>query len=122
MLLSTYLEFEWNKTIQNNSIAMADFFMNTQLILLLFASTLLIGCSYNSPSNNIEEPAILIIKKALIMGSAESPDPILQRVRQLELKGVVRDVVVLESFPVQIQLKAPQAVINELNDMSRVNN
>lgn len=95
--------------------------MNAKFVLLLFTSYLT-GCSYNSPSNNPEEPAILIIKKALIMGSAESPDPILQRVRKLESKGVVRDVVVLESFPVQIQLKAPQAVINELNDMSRVKN
>jgi len=95
--------------------------MNIKFILfLLFSSYLLTGCFYHSQAKSPKESAVLRMEKALIMGSAESPDSVLQRVRQLELKRVVRDVVVLESFPVQIHLKAPQAVINELNSMSRV--
>ena len=60
------------------------------------------------------------LKEALIIGSAESPDPVLQRVQALEREGVVKDVVVLESFPVQIHLKASQDVIDELNNIPRM--
>jgi len=95
--------------------------MNIKFILfLLFSSYLLTGCFYHLQAKSPKEPAVLRMEKALIMGSAESPDPILQKVRRLESKQIVKDVVVLESFPVQIQLTAPQAVINELNSMSRV--
>ena len=38
---------------------------------------------------------------------------------RLEKRGVVKDVVVQESFPVQIRLRAPKAVIDELNQMPR---
>jgi hypothetical protein len=37
---------------------------------------------------------------AVIVGSAESPDPILVWVKHLEREGKVRDVIVMESFPV----------------------
>lgn len=57
---------------------------------------------------------------ALIIGSAEAPDPVLQRVQELERAGRVKAVVVLESFPVQIHLKANQEVIDELNRIPRV--
>lgn len=56
---------------------------------------------------------------AVITGSAETPDPILVWVRQLEREGRVRDVTVLESFPVQIRLTAPQDMIDELNVAKR---
>lgn len=57
---------------------------------------------------------------ATIIGSAESPDPILQRVQQLQQLGQVKDVIVMESFPVQIRLSAPQQLIEQLRTMPRV--
>lgn len=57
---------------------------------------------------------------ALIVGSAEAPDPVLTRVMELEKNGIVQDVVVQESFPVQIRLTAPKKVIDELNRIPRV--
>ena len=60
------------------------------------------------------------MERALIIGSAEFPDPVLTRVRELEQSGVVKDVVVLESFPVQIHLRAPRQIIDELNKIPRV--
>lgn len=56
---------------------------------------------------------------ALIIGSAETPDPVLERVIELEKKGVISDVTVLESFPVQIHMKATQKIINELEAVPR---
>jgi hypothetical protein len=56
---------------------------------------------------------------AVIVGSAESPDPILVWVKHLEREGKVRDVIVMESFPVQIRLTAPQHIIDELNPTLR---
>jgi hypothetical protein len=59
------------------------------------------------------------MERALIIGSAEFPDPVLTRVRTLEQSGVVKDVVVLESFPVQIHLQAPKKILDELKKMPR---
>lgn len=56
---------------------------------------------------------------AVIVGSAEAPDPVLVWVKQLEREGKVRDVIVMESFPVQIRLTAPQHVIDELKAAKR---
>jgi len=55
----------------------------------------------------------------LIIGSAEHPDPVLERVRDLEKKGVLRNVIVMESFPVQIRVTGPKMVIEELQKMPR---
>ena len=60
------------------------------------------------------------MERALIVGSAESPDPVLTRVQELEKSGMVKDVVIQESFPVQIRLRAPRKVIDELNKIPRV--
>lgn len=60
------------------------------------------------------------MERALIVGSAETPDPVLTRVMELEKTGIVQDVVVQESFPVQIRLLAPKKVIDELNTIPRV--
>ncbi len=54
-----------------------------------------------------------------IIGSAEHPDPVLERVRDLEKKGVLRSVIVMESFPVQIRVTGPKMVIEELQKMPR---
>ncbi len=58
--------------------------------------------------------------EAAIIGSAESPDPILERVLKLEKEGLVSNVVVMESFPVQIHLRTTQQIIDELKSMPRV--
>ena len=60
------------------------------------------------------------MERVLIVGSAESPDPVLTRIKELEKSGAVKDVVVLESFPVQIHLRASKQVIDELNAIPRV--
>lgn len=60
------------------------------------------------------------MERTLIIGSAESPDPVLTKIRELEKSGVVKDVVVLESFPVQIHLQAPKKIIDELNKIPRL--
>jgi len=87
--------------------------------LLIFSVVFfLMGCSgKNQPVDSSNSGKL---KEALIIGSAEFPDPVLQRVRVLEREGVVKDVVVLESFPVQIHLKASQSIIDELTNISRV--
>lgn len=55
----------------------------------------------------------------VIVGSAESPDPILERVMELEQDGIIENVIVMESFPVQIRLTGPRYIIDELNAMER---
>ena len=55
----------------------------------------------------------------LIIGSAEHPDPVLERVRVLEKKGVLRNVIVMESFPVQIRVTGPKTIIEEIQRMPR---
>jgi len=59
------------------------------------------------------------MERATIIGSAEAPDPVLTRVQELEKSGVVKDVVIRESFPVQIQLTASRKTIDELNKIPR---
>lgn len=70
-----------------------------------------------APAGTVPDAAAL--EAATITGSAESPDPVLERVRALEARGEVVDVVVQESFPVQIRLRAPRRVIDELQAMPR---
>jgi hypothetical protein len=84
-------------------------------ILMLLAACGLDNKQPTKPAAVDQEP----LESALIVGSAESPDPVLARVIALEQSGVVKDVVVQESFPVQIRLRAPRRVIDELNRMPR---
>jgi hypothetical protein len=74
---------------------------------MLLAVVVLAGCA-NPPSS-----------PAMVVGSAQTPDPVLERVRALERAGVVRDVVVHESFPVQIHLRATAQTVQELNRIPR---
>ena len=60
------------------------------------------------------------MERALIIGKAETPDPVLTRIRELEKDGGVKDVVGLESFPLQISLSATKKIIDELNKIPRV--
>lgn len=57
---------------------------------------------------------------ATIIGSAEAPDPVLERILELKRQGAISNVIIMESFPVQIQLKATQKTIAELEAMPRV--
>lgn len=55
----------------------------------------------------------------LILGSAEHPDPVLEMVKELESKGVIKDVIVRESYPVQIQVTGPKDAIKLLQAIPR---
>lgn len=88
--------------------------MKTALIAML------IGLAACGSNNKLPAADLPPMQSALIIGSAESPDPVLTRVMELEKSGVVKDVVVQESFPVQIRLRAPKHVIDDLNDIPRV--
>ncbi len=81
---------------------------------------MLIGLAACGPGNKPPAANLPPMDSVLIIGSAESPDPVLTRVMALEKSGVVKDVVVQESFPVQIRLRAPKHVIDELNQIPRV--
>lgn len=74
------------------------------------------GCGMAGSPPPTDPPTM---ERTLIVGSAETPDPVLDRVRELEARGEVKDVVVYESFPVQIRLRAPRRVIDELNRIPR---
>lgn len=88
--------------------------MKTILIAALAFST---GCGNDGRQAVANE---VPMERTLIVGSAESPDPVLDKVRELEKAGIVKDVVVMESFPVQIRLRAPRKIIDELNAIPRV--
>ena len=67
------------------------------LVMLIFGAaglTLLNGCKAETvkTSNNSENGVFI---NASIIGSAESPDPVLERVLELEKKGLVSDVNVI---------------------------
>ncbi|MCK5831405.1 MAG: hypothetical protein KAH20_14005 [Methylococcales bacterium] len=53
-----------------------------------------------------------------LTGTAKYPDSLLIKVLALEKKGILRGVVVMESFSVQIKIIDPRRVINELISMS----
>lgn len=88
--------------------------MKTVLIAMLIG---LVACGLDKTP---PAASIAPMESALIIGSAESPDPVLTRVMALEKSGLVKDVVVQESFPVQIRLRAPRQVIDDLNKIPRV--
>ena len=86
-------------------------------IILIAALVFSTGCSNESKRAVVSDASM---ERTLIVGSAESPDPVLEKVRVLEKAGIVKDVVVMESFPVQIRLRAPKEIIDELNAIPRV--
>jgi len=89
--------------------------MRVLFFFLMYIS--LIGCEVTDKSMSEKSDSLI---DALIIGSAESPDPVLKRVDELEKRGRVRDVVVYESSPLQIHLKATAEVIEELNNIPRI--
>lgn len=87
-----------------------------KLILMLTALCWLTGCNSGEKAPAVNnEP----LEHAMIVGSTADPDPVLAKVRELEKSGVVKDVIVLESFPVQIRLRASRKTIEELNQIPR---
>ncbi len=56
---------------------------------------------------------------ALIIGSAEHPDPVLVMVQELEKKGILKNVIVRESFPVQIEVTGSKSIIEMLQAIPR---
>lgn len=86
-------------------------------MILMMALVLSTSCGGGNKQAVVDSAPM---ERTLIIGSAESPDPVLDKVRELEKAGIVKDVVVMESFPVQIRLIAPRKVIDELNAIPRV--
>jgi len=70
------------------------------------------GCA--TASNDTETAIDKEIVRALIIGSAEHPDPVLKMVRELEKKGILQNVIVRESFPVQIEVTGSKNVIKKI--------
>jgi len=69
------------------------------------------GCtSVDSDETAIEQDVV----RVLIIGSAEHPDPVLEMVRELENKGMLQNVIVRESFPVQIDVTGSRSVIKRI--------
>ena len=101
-------------------------FSKRALLSFALATVLaLAGCTADhtrtgAPPSTTPSPGSESMERALIIGSAETPDPVLTRIRELEKEGVVKDVVVLESFPLQIRFSAPKKIIDELNKIPRV--
>ena len=87
-----------------------------KFILTLAALFVLTGCNSDEKAPAVvSEP----LEQAMIVGSSAHPDPVLARVMELEKSGVVKDVIVLESHPVQIRLRASKKTIEELNQIPR---
>jgi len=81
----------------------------TAIAFLLFP--VITGCSSVNDNKAVIDNEIV---RALIIGSAEHPDPVLKMVHDLEKKGILKNVIVRESFPVQIDVTGPKDVIKKL--------
>ena len=98
--------------------------MFTKVIIIslfgLFAIASVTACTKNEQKeeqkkvNHVQQDVITMT----LTGSTKSPDPILVKVLALEKKGILSNVVVMESFPVQIRVTGPRNVINELASIS----
>lgn len=56
---------------------------------------------------------------AQLTGSRLTPDPILRKVHELEARGLVSEVIILESFPVQIRLRGSKQTVEDLKKFAR---
>ncbi|VAW41765.1 hypothetical protein MNBD_GAMMA01-1447 [hydrothermal vent metagenome] len=84
------------------------------VVFLLFLA--IFGCTSVDDSETTTGTEMV---SGLIIGSAEHPDPVLEMVRDLEKEGVLQNVIVRESFPVQIEVTGPKSVIEKLQKMPR---
>jgi len=76
----------------------------------------IMGCATaNDNEKEIDKDVISV----LIIGSAEHPGPVLERVLELEKNGILQNVIVRESFPVQIEVTGPRSVIKKIKAMPK---
>jgi len=88
--------------------------MSKKIKIIAIASLLFLvitGCSSVHDNETAVDNEII---RALIIGSAEHPDPVLKMVHDLEKKGILKNVIVRESFPVQIDVTGPKDVIKKI--------
>ena len=93
--------------------------MSTKLKFAILLGLANFAFSAYSAEQKVDDRTQGEIVTVTIVGSAESPDPVLVRVRELEQKGVLTNVVVMESFPVQIRVTGARGVIHELQSIPR---
>jgi len=79
------------------------------IVYLLFLVSA--GCTLSDDSETEIDKEVV---RVLIIGSAEHPNPVLEMVQELEKNGILQDVIVRESFPVQIEVTGPRSVIKKL--------
>jgi len=60
-------------------------------------------------------------QRVMVRGSLKTPDPVLREVQRLEQLGQVKDVVILESYPLQIWFSADLETIEKLKSLSKKN-
>jgi len=93
--------------------------MSNKLKIIIIASLLfhaIAGCALADISGETIGGETV---RALIIGSAEHPDPVLEMVLELEKKGILKNVIVRESFPVQIEVTGPTSVIKKLQKIPK---
>ncbi len=86
-----------------------------ETIVAHFFALISFGCSQHDNDSSSK------IVTMTIFGSAEQPDPVLERVLKLEKQGILSDVQIMESFPVQIRITGQSDIIKELESMPRKN-
>ncbi|WP_445361462.1 hypothetical protein ACJJIL_06575 [Microbulbifer sp. EKSA005] len=57
-------------------------------------------------------------QRIMVRGSLNTPDPVLQEVQRLEELGKVKDVVILESYPLQIWFSSDFETAEKLKSLS----
>ncbi|MEW5251162.1 hypothetical protein [Microbulbifer discodermiae] len=82
-----------------------------------FLSLIVLLCACTTVENNESD-----WQRVMIRGAKMTPDPVLQEVQRLEQSGRVKNVVVLESYPLQIWLSADPETIKKLQALSDKNN
>ncbi len=92
--------------------------------VVMLSLCLLCGCAERTEtvSEREDQATLQVASQSVtktVVGSAESPDPILTEVQKLEREGVLKDVVVMESFPLQIKVTGPASVIEKLEKLPR---
>jgi hypothetical protein len=81
---------------------------------MTFLLALLISCTSHTDNGNL-------LIKTMIKGSTESPDIVLKKIVALEKDGLIYNLIILESFPLQIHFEATQKVINEVKAIISIN-
>lgn len=64
----------------------------------------------------------LELQRVMIRGTELTPDPVLLEIQRLEKLGKVKEVVILESYPLQIWISADSSTIKKLQSLSKKKN